>query len=154
MKRYYARNVLFHGWGIVEGRFVYVPLWDPAPERMNEGLVSLLVADQLQVASQYVTAKAHAEKLQSIAHTMASNISAQISDDWDGGICPPNWPPIHHHFNDEFGILLKEMPQVVRNAMAGYSVTRLGEITGNEDLVQLGREITAGQKEMQMASSM
>jgi hypothetical protein len=143
-----AINRFLNGWGFVEGRFVYVPLWDPGPEEEKfAGYRALFTANALIGLSKIVTSPEIAKKLNGLAKELAGSVSGSVIEDWDDGdICPPNWPP-RHHFGGGGGdpepdpIYFEDrMPGSLKNDIAGYLIQRLGEMTGNRDIVNLGSE--------------
>jgi hypothetical protein len=138
-KQFLAINRLLNGWGIVDGKFVYVPLWDPPKDLGYRGYKEFYVASALKAAVPFVQG-ALGKQLDAIAHKHANLVSGNIAGEWDGDICPPFkvWPP-HHHLPVSLGDLV--LPEAARIGLAGALVHTLGEQIGNHDISRLGREI-------------
>ena len=143
-----SMNVLFQGWGIVEGKLVYVPLYDPPKARKYTAFRDLFASNALLGASQLVSSMEVARKLKTAAKELAGEASKSLVGEWDDGpICPPNWPPIKHHGghgpdpNPDPIYYPEKMSATVKNALAGDMVRHLGDVTGNKTITELGNEI-------------
>jgi hypothetical protein len=142
-----AINRFLNGWGFVEGRFVYVPLWDPGPEEEKfAGYKALFTANALIGLSKIVANPEIAQKLSGMAKELAGSVSGSVVGEWDDDSICPYWHP--HHFNGGGGgnpepdpIYFEDrMPAALKNDIAGYLIQRLGEMTGNRAIVNLGSE--------------
>lgn len=155
-------NFLLKDWGIVDGKLVYLPLWDPLPNFLSKGFITLLCASALRDASKLVTAKALAQKLELKGKEYVSLSAKQHLAAWEEGdpICPPfpfrppfkrpfppfPWPPTPTPGPDPSPELstiadLSDLPVSVKSGLAGYTLVRLGETFKDKALMQLGEEV-------------
>jgi hypothetical protein len=139
-KQFLAINRLLNGWGVVEGKFVYVPLWDPPKDRFK-GYKEFYIASALKAAVPFVP-EAFAGKVNELAKQHAGAVSQGILAEWDGDICPPFkvFPP---RPNPPFPLVLVDsLPDVVKVGLAGHLIETLGDIVNNKEIERLGAAIT------------
>jgi hypothetical protein len=167
LKKWYAVNRLLNGWGIVEGRLVYVPLWDPPYELLP--FKHLIAAAALADATRLVTSKAMSGKLHEAAGALLDRASNGFTKSWQDGdpLCPPwpfpfprrRWVPIPFPWPPPPGPdpgpdpgpepypiheFIEQLSPVARNTVAGDLVSKIGTMIGDKAVVELGREIMAG----------
>lgn len=157
-------NRLLHGWGFVEGRWVYVPLWDPPPN--YRAFRQLIAAAALADGAKLVSSKAVAEKLNALAGSLVKKAADGFTRAWEDGdpICPPwpfprfprPWPPIPFPWPplpgpgpdpgpDPWPIreFIQDLNPVARNAVIGNMVALIGETIGDRSIIDVGNEIMA-----------
>jgi len=158
-----AMNLLLHGWGYVEGRWVYVPLWDPVPFAFRYLVASAAIAD----AAKLVSNKTWSQKLHQVAGTLVRKANAGFTKAWEDGdpICPP-WPWTFPRFprrpipfpwpwpepeppgpGPDPGPLdgfVRELEPATRNMVVGNMVAMIGKTINDRTVVEIGNEIMAG----------
>jgi hypothetical protein len=148
-KRPVAINTLLHGWGYVEGKWVYVPLWDPP--RDFGSFRQLIAGAALADAAKLVSSKEHAATLKTLAGNLLEKATSGFTTAWEDGdpICPP-WPPRFpwphgpgpgpdpgpiHDF-------VMRLSPVAKNAVVGSLVATIGQMIDDKAVVDIGNQIT------------
>ena len=145
-----SQQTLFHGWGFVEGRWVYVPLWDPSPiDKKFRGFKQLQLASAIYDISKNVASKELAAKLNGITRELIvkSGKSSLVSYEEGDGICPDWWPfpkfpgggggdpdPDPVYFPTDLNKLLV-------NQLAGQFLVTLGTQVKMPQLNEIGKEV-------------
>lgn len=86
---------LFRDWAYIDGHWVYLPLWDPAPnDRKYRGYKQLQLASAINDISKSVLSQDLVLKLKEITVDLISRSgkSAMASYEEGDGICPDLWP--------------------------------------------------------------
>jgi len=147
-----AVNTLLHGWGYVEGKWVYVPLWDPPREFGH--FRQLTAGAALADAAKLVSSKELAAKLKDLAGGLVKRAATGLTVAWEDGdpICPP-WPP---HFPwppgpwpwpgpdpgpDPIYDFVLGLHPAARNAVVGSMVATIGRMIDDGAAVELGNQI-------------
>lgn len=164
-----AINRLLHGWGYVEGKWVYVPLWDP-PKELT-AFRQLFAAAALADGAKLIGSKPLAERLNAAAGDLLARSARGFTTAWEDGdpICPPwprpfpprpplppiwppIWPPVPFPWPprptpgpdpvpDLIHDFVLQLDPTVRNAVVGDLVSKIGEQLGDRTVTQIGREI-------------
>lgn len=153
-------NMLLHGWGFVEGKWVYVPLWDP-PKAFGYLVAGAAIAD----AAKLVSDKVLARKLHSVAGSLVNKAGVGFTKSWEDGdpICPPwpwpfphwpSWPPIPFPWpwpgphppgpGPDPGPLaqfIQNLTPIARNAVVGNMVAIIGETLSDKTVIAVGNEV-------------
>lgn len=149
-----AINRFLNGWGFVEGRWVYVPLWDPTPEEGKFlGYRALYTANALLNLSKLVIVPETAIRLRGMAKELAGSVSGDLVGDWDDGDICPSFP--HHHFGGGGGgnpepdpvYFDDHMSAELKNDIAAHLIQRLGEMTGNLKISKVGQGVMLKQQQ-------
>lgn len=147
-KKYNAIQHLLHGWGFVEGEFVFVPIWDPPEEKINAGYRDFNVAVELLELSKFVSIPEVAKKINGYAMKIAGNAPAGLQG-FEDGYCgtpwhkgPPWWGPWSLH-----GKVKDSTPKILNNILAGYLLTELGKQIKNNVIIEIGEEVLQGKVE-------
>lgn len=150
-------NVLLHGWGYVEGKWVFVPLWDP-PKAFGRLYAGAAIAD----AAKLISNRQLAAKLSAAAKDLLSTAIAGFLKAFEDGdpICPPypwpfphwpHWPPFPFPWPgpgpgpgpdpgpyDQFFVKLSP---AVRDEIIGNLVVSIGNSLGDKSVIAIGRAV-------------
>jgi hypothetical protein len=161
-KKEAAINALLHGWGYVEGKWVYVPLWDPPHEFGS--LRQLIAGAALAEAAKLVAVKEHATALKVLAGKLVAKATAGFTTAWEDGdpICPPwpprfpwprPWPSIPFPWPPGPGPdpgpdpgpiydFVTQLNPAARNAVVGSMISTIGQMIDDKAVVELGNQIS------------
>lgn len=158
-----AMNSLIAGWGYVEGRWVYVPLWDPPYE--FQAFRYLIAANAIADGAKLLADKEMSAKLHSFAGGLLKRANEGMVRAFEEGdsICPtwprPHWPlpwppfpwpwpptpwPPFPWPGPDPGPLekfIEALHDPARNAVIGSLVSQIGEMINEKDLMNFGNEI-------------
>lgn len=137
-------------WGFVEGKWVYIPLWDPAPY-LKTSLVfkQFKMVSDLRELSRVMVDKKLAARVTTKAQAMGKGISSGLINGWEDGddICPPfpipfPWP-IRDSILDKVQIAMGAdgLPVSVTNKLIGSAIEQVGKALKDKELISLGAEI-------------
>jgi hypothetical protein len=144
------RLTIFGDWAYIDGHWVYLPLWDPAPiEKQFRGYKQLFLANAISEISAQVANKDVAAKLNGMTKELISGVSRSGLASWEDGdgICPDWWPfpwPGPHRFGDERitpVVFPANLSKSVTNQIAGQLLYNLGAQTKMPDLQEMGKQI-------------
>lgn len=145
-----TRVTLFHGWAYIDGHWVYLPLWDPAPiDRRYRGFKQLQLASAIYDISKNVTSKEYVSKLNDIILDLInkSGKSALASYEEGDGICPDWWPfpkfPGGGGGNPDPDPIYfpAELDKRLVNQLAGHLLTNLASQVKMGQLTEIGNAI-------------
>lgn len=163
-------KAIIKNWGFVEGKWVYIPLWDPSPQLKTNylALKKLIVISELKELATVVKDRKLASAIGEKAKGLASSFSKDLLAGWeDGDICPPwpwlwprrpwpfpwpwPWPvgpiPDPQPGPDPVDILttLPGFGDEGMNKLIGHSLILMGDHIRDAELVSLGKDIQGRQ---------
>jgi hypothetical protein len=144
-----ARKTIFKDWAFIEGQWVYVPLWDPAPDTKKfKGYKQLFLANAINdIAAQLANPKS-VEKLNSITKELLAGVSKAGQKSWEDGdgICPDWWPwpwPGPRPIDDLFAPLFfpDNLNKKLTSLIGGQLLHNLGDQAKMPQLQEIAKEI-------------
>lgn len=134
--------ILANGWGIIDGKWVYIPLWDPIPvSQTGKDLLTLIVIRQNigyiknnhALAAFWSIAK---QRQAAVAKAFGSSSYDSTVDDYCG-TKPKKWPPkgtINVRIKHEL-FLSKEIASDFNRLHAKANLLQLGKLLKNKDIL-------------------
>ena len=145
-----SKPTLFHGWGFVDGHWVYIPLWDPSPvDKKFRGFKQLQLASAINDIAKNVASKDLALKLNDITRDLIgqSGKSALVSWEEGDGICPDWWPfpghpPIGGGGGDPDPVYFpKDISKALVNQLAAHLLVTLAGQVKMPQLKEIGAQL-------------
>lgn len=129
--------ILPSGWGVVDGKWVYVPLWDPSPtSKLGKDLLSMIVIKaNLPFIHSDKAIKAFRDILTQKAKAVATGFASTSFDPLDNGWCgtpPLIWPPRKGPFTITFDAYKADFKEI-QTAQISLQV--------KANLLQLGKQL-------------
>lgn len=144
-----AAQTLFHGWGFVEGKWVYVPLWDPAPiDKKFKGFKQLQLASAVNDLAAQISSPNVSGKLKEITKDLIARSGKSSLVAWEegDGICPDWWPwpkfPGGGGNPDPDPVYFPtDLSKSLVNQLAGHLLNTLGAQVKMPQLQEIGKEL-------------